>query len=285
MPTDPRYFIILIAFILIGISFVFLPFRTLFSTTRFLAIAVICIAVISVPSLYSYYSLDAKWEDWKGITREIQDVTEEGDILIIIPYWSIQSFRYYDDAILHNLSVYTAINTDQVGPIVAAHPGEPIYFICSNNIVEPYTWISENATLIKEYGEHHIYKFNTGPILPSHIHDNETSTSSPNNSNNSTIMLVDPNGGENWFHDSHNTISWRYSGNPGSAVRIELLERSVVYGVVTHNTSIGSGGSGSFSVTVPKTMRLGTDYKIRVISIDNPTYFDTSDRPFSISAR
>ncbi len=284
MPTDPRYFIILIAFIFIGIAFVFLPFRTWFSPTRFLGIAIIVIALLCVPSLHSYYSLDAKWEDWKGITREIQDLTGEGDLIIIIPTWSTPSFRYYDSHIIHNLSVYNAESADQLGPIVAAHQGETIYFICSENIIEPYRWIAGNATLVKEFGEHHIYKFNTGPLIPSHTSDNETSTSSLNNSNNSTITVVDPNGGENWFQGSHHTISWRYSGNPGSAVRIELLERSVVYGVVTHNTSVGSDGTGTFSVIVPKTMRLGTDYKIQVISIDNPTYSDMSNRTFNISA-
>ena len=276
MPTDPRYFIILFAFILLGISFAFLPFKKFFSPTRFLCYAIICIAVISIPSLHSYYSLDAKWEDWKGISREIEEVTDEGNIIIIVPPWSVQPFRYYYDTTLHNRSVYTVDYADELVPIVASHPDERIFFICSENSIGPYKWIAGNATQIGEYGEHHIYKLNVMPDLPS---------LPPGNDNGSTITVIVPNGGENWQQRSTNTIRWNYTGTPGAEVRIELIEKEAVYGVVTHNTSVGVHGSGSCNVTVPLTMRLGKDYRIRVISIENPLSADTSDAPFSISSR
>jgi len=97
------------------------------------------------------------------------------------------------------------------------------------------------------------------------------------------ISVVSPNGGENWIPGSSQTISWSYTGDPGPTVKIEALRGSKVLAVINSSTSIGSGSSGSYELTVPFGTPLGTDYRIRVTSTSYPACTDTSDAPFTVS--
>jgi hypothetical protein len=99
------------------------------------------------------------------------------------------------------------------------------------------------------------------------------------------ITIVRPNGGEDWHRESTYTIRWQYSGSPGPYVKIELLNGTAVNRVISSSTSIGSGGLGSKSWTIPSTQNLGTNYKIRIYSTSDPTITDTSNMPFTISRR
>ncbi len=96
-----------------------------------------------------------------------------------------------------------------------------------------------------------------------------------------SITVTTPNGGENWVQGSYQTIQWTYAGSPGTTVNIEVLRNSSTMAVIP-GISIGSGGSGSFSLTVPYSTPVGADYRIRVTSASNPAT-DTSDGPFTIS--
>jgi hypothetical protein len=98
------------------------------------------------------------------------------------------------------------------------------------------------------------------------------------------ITVKAPNGGENWQQGTAQTIRWQYSGNPGSYVKIELLNGTTVNQVISSSTSIGSGGLGSKSWTVPYNQIPGSDYQIRITSTSNTGYVDMSDTNFTISA-
>ncbi|NIA11879.1 MAG: DUF1566 domain-containing protein, partial [Nitrospiraceae bacterium] len=97
------------------------------------------------------------------------------------------------------------------------------------------------------------------------------------------IILISPNGGENWQAGTTQTIQWSYSGNPGSNVKIELLKGGVVDSIITSSTPMGSADSGSFNWEIPSTQTPGTDYQIKITSTSDTAYTDISDC-FSISA-
>jgi len=100
----------------------------------------------------------------------------------------------------------------------------------------------------------------------------------------SSITLTTPNGGENWVQGSAQTLRWNYTGNPGTMVKIEALKGDKVLAVITPSSSIGSGGSGFYNLTFPFATPIGTDYKIRITSISNPAWTDTSDDNFTINS-
>jgi len=99
----------------------------------------------------------------------------------------------------------------------------------------------------------------------------------------SSITVTTPNGGENWVQGSAQTLRWNYTGNPGTMVKIEALRGNSVLAVIAPSTPIGSGGSGSYDLMFPFNTPLGSDYRIRVTSVSNPAWTDTSDDNFTIS--
>ena len=99
----------------------------------------------------------------------------------------------------------------------------------------------------------------------------------------SPIVVVSPDGGEVWQLGSAQAVQWSYTGNPGSTVKIEALRGETVVATIP-GVSIGSGGSGSFNLTVPFSTPLGDNYRFRVTSTSNPAYTDVSDAPFTICA-
>ena len=78
-------------------------------------------------------------------------------------------------------------------------------------------------------------------------------------------------------------VQWSYTGNPGIFVRVELLKGGVVNRTIKVFASKGSGGNGLCSWTIPSNQVSGSDYRIRVTSISNSAYTDTSDSNFSIN--
>jgi len=112
---------------------------------------------------------------------------------------------------------------------------------------------------------------------------------SPGSSNVSSsitpaITVIIPNGGEIWQPGSIQTLQWNYTGNPGSRVTIDALRSGSILTTIASNYPIGEEGSGAFNLTLPPYTPLGSDYRIRVTSIRYPSYTDTSDAPFTISA-
>jgi C1A family cysteine protease len=96
-----------------------------------------------------------------------------------------------------------------------------------------------------------------------------------------TVAL--PNNGENWKTGSSHAITWTYTGNPGSKVKIELLKNGVLNRTITSRASIGSGGSGSYNWKISRTQAMGSDYKVKITSTTNSSATDTSNGIFSIS--
>ena len=96
-----------------------------------------------------------------------------------------------------------------------------------------------------------------------------------------TVAL--PNNGENWKTGSSHAITWTYTGNPGSKVKIELLKNGVLNRTITSRASIGNGGSGSYNWKISRGQATGTDYLIKITSTTNSSATDISNGNFSIS--
>lgn len=94
------------------------------------------------------------------------------------------------------------------------------------------------------------------------------------------ITVVSPNGGENWIKGTTNLITWSSYGNPGAYVRIELLKGGVKYKTISYLTP----NDGSYSWSIPSFgIEVGNNYKVKITSVTNSKYNDTSDNNFAIS--
>src|SRR5208337_1492680 len=77
-------------------------------------------------------------------------------------------------------------------------------------------------------------------------------------------------------------ISWIYAGNPGSSVRIDLLNGGSLYQTIATGTSIGSNGYGHYYWYISSSQNGGTNFQVRITSTSNPSITSTSGS-FSIT--
>lgn len=93
----------------------------------------------------------------------------------------------------------------------------------------------------------------------------------------STITLISPNGGETWYTENTYTITWT-SQNLTDNVTIQLYKNNIPLYVIETNTP----NDGNTNWTIPPSTPPGTDYKIKITSVNNNTVTDSSDSTFTI---
>ena len=94
-----------------------------------------------------------------------------------------------------------------------------------------------------------------------------------------TITVISPNGTESWKRGTTQTIRWSSTGSPGVYVKIDLLKSGILDRPIIASTL----NDGLQTWTIPTTQTPGSDYKIRITSISNPAYTNSSKSNFSIS--
>jgi len=90
------------------------------------------------------------------------------------------------------------------------------------------------------------------------------------------ITVVSPNGGENWQAGSSQIISW--TDNIIENVMIELYKGGSFHSVISTSTS----SDGSRTWDIPLSLGSGSDYTIKITSVDSVNVFDFSDASFTI---
>jgi len=91
-----------------------------------------------------------------------------------------------------------------------------------------------------------------------------------------SMMVLSPNGGEAWLVGSRQTIAW-FDDFPGNA-SIDLFKSDTLYTIIEFST----GSDGSDNWDIPDSTIPGSDYKIKISSVDDPGVFDFSDNNFTI---
>jgi hypothetical protein len=72
-----------------------------------------------------------------------------------------------------------------------------------------------------------------------------------------------------WMAGSKYDITWSYTGNPGAHVKIELSQSGSPVLAIAANASIGKGGAGSYTWTIPLSQPSGSAYQISITSSTN----------------
>ena len=122
------------------------------------------------------------------------------------------------------------------------------------------------------------YKIKVSSVSNSSISD---SSDNPFTLFTPAITVISPNGGETWQRGTTHPISWTYTGNVGTSVKIEFFKGATLKGSVT--VPVGSGGSGSWNWAIPAIGLVGNDYKVKVRSVSNSSISDSSDNPFTLT--
>ena len=92
------------------------------------------------------------------------------------------------------------------------------------------------------------------------------------------IAVIFPNGSESLQKGTTQTITWL--DNLSRKIKIELYKNGTSYSVISDSTR----NDGSKPWDIPLNVANGSDYKIKITSIDIPDFFDFSDADFTINS-
>jgi hypothetical protein len=94
-----------------------------------------------------------------------------------------------------------------------------------------------------------------------------------------TLTLTSPDGGESWAVGSTQPITWSSTDLSGN-VTLELFKGGVLNSTLTASTP----NDGSFDWMIPSGQEAGSDYTVRIRSVDVPTLSDESAASFTLTA-
>jgi hypothetical protein len=92
-----------------------------------------------------------------------------------------------------------------------------------------------------------------------------------------SLTLVRPNGGEVWGRGLTAGIHWSSKGYPGQDVRLYLKKGANLSTIISSTPN-----DGWHAWPIPASQATGTDYKVRIMSVQNTSITDESDGFFSI---
>jgi murein DD-endopeptidase MepM/ murein hydrolase activator NlpD len=92
-----------------------------------------------------------------------------------------------------------------------------------------------------------------------------------------TITVASPNGGEQWDRQLTHPITW--TDNLGGEVNIALYQNGLYSAMLANNTA----SEGTYLWTPDPAVTTGPGYTIRVTSVTNPSLYDESNVPFTLT--
>jgi hypothetical protein len=91
------------------------------------------------------------------------------------------------------------------------------------------------------------------------------------------FTIISPVSGTTWEAGSKQTITWGYTGNPGSKVRLDLLQSGSYLLTIASSVSVGTSGAGSYAWNIPGALDSGSDYTIGITSTTDSSATGTSE--------
>lgn len=162
MPMVPRYLIYLLPVYFVGIALAYPALYALVRDRRAVYLVVIAAAAISFPYLSTYYTTPQK-DDWRSFSAELGKMTEEGDLVVVLPPYIVQPLDYYySNATDRTLEVGATTGAD-LAAIRDRHPGKQVFYIVTPDIFaadptgDAVDWLKENTEFAGQHTE--IYLF------------------------------------------------------------------------------------------------------------------------------
>ncbi len=98
-----------------------------------------------------------------------------------------------------------------------------------------------------------------------------------------SITVTSPNGGETWQRGTTHTVTWSYTGSPGSTVNLVLVKAGTVVGTIASGVPTGSSGTGIYTWPISSSGTTGSDFRVSVQSVSQPTVTDSSNNYFTLT--
>ena len=150
MPMIPRYLIYLLPVYFVGIASLYPALSDLIKDQRMIYVAIVVAFLISTPFLATYYTTPQK-NDWRGFSADLDGMTGEGDIIVVLPPYMAQPLDYYYSNTTDGTIELGANTGEDLDAIRDKYPDQHTYYIVTWDIlaVDPtgdaLEWLDKNA--------------------------------------------------------------------------------------------------------------------------------------------
>jgi mannosyltransferase len=165
MPMMPRHLIFLLIIFFMGIALSYRFFYTIFRHPGTVYILMAILIIINIPVLANYYSGYSK-EDWRGFSGNMQNMTQVGDKIVLVPSYMSIPFNYYYSNTTDKTFEYGATTVQDLNNISSQRENETIFFVVTNDIIavnpkgDEIAWLKENTKFLSQNTG--IYLFTVG---------------------------------------------------------------------------------------------------------------------------
>ena len=152
IPMTPRYLIVILPFLALGISASFDLIRTVSSKKTAFILLLATIIVINIPALAGYYTENQK-ETWREFSVSFSQLTGPGDRVLLIPGYVAEPFDYYYDSGLDGTSENGISTYNDL--IRAGEQKGRTWFITTTDLgsIDPdgsiSSWLQRNTTRVR----------------------------------------------------------------------------------------------------------------------------------------
>jgi hypothetical protein len=150
IPMQPRYLIFLAIVYFVAIA---LSYKLLFTWTNSRGIVygfIALLVIINAPTLAGYYSGYTK-DDWRGFAGGLQQLTKQGDFIVVVPGDVAQPLNYYYSNTSDQTIEFLAYTSGDLKGISAQKNNNTLYFVVTGDINaanpegDAVAWLKQNT--------------------------------------------------------------------------------------------------------------------------------------------
>ncbi|MBN1431201.1 MAG: glycosyltransferase family 39 protein [Methanomicrobiaceae archaeon] len=156
IPMSPRYMIYLLPFYFMTVSGCLLLVPKSIDMKKAAAVLIAVIFIINLPALAGYYTSYTK-NDWRGFATGIEEATNEGDVIVVLPGYIKQPLNYYYSSTDDGTTEYSADSVKNLEEIAATTGNTTKFYIMTSDImaVDPtggaVDWLQQNTQFQGQY--------------------------------------------------------------------------------------------------------------------------------------
>ncbi|MFA4860796.1 glycosyltransferase family 39 protein [Methanoregula sp.] len=156
MPMVPRYLIFFSIVFFIGIA---VSYKLLYTLAKHPGVVygfIAFLVVLNAPMLMDYYSGYSKG-DWRGLSDKLQQVTNPGDFIVVVPGYVSQPLDYYYSNTTDKTEEYRAYTAKDLQESYLRKTNNTIYYIVTGDISsanpdgDALAWLKEHTTTPAQY--------------------------------------------------------------------------------------------------------------------------------------
>jgi mannosyltransferase len=150
IPMQPRYLIFLAIVYFIAIALSCRLLLSLMNTRGVVYGFIALLVIVNIPMIAGYYSGYTK-EDWRGFSGGLQQLTRQGDFVVVVPGYVSQPLDYYYSNSTDQTIEFSAYTASDLRAINTQKNNNTIFYVVTGDITaanpegDAEAWLGENA--------------------------------------------------------------------------------------------------------------------------------------------